>query len=257
MDTNIPFELNKIHNIDALEGMKRCSDKSIDLIVTSPPYNIRNTVGGGMTAQKGIWNNKKGLYSGYDEYEDNMPHDKYVAWQRCCLTEMMRILTDDGAIFYNHKWRVQNGLMQDRQDIVSGFPVRQIIIWWRKSGMNFNDGYFVPTYEVIYLIAKQNFKLSEGANGLGDVWEIAPDKNREHPAPFPEKLAFNCISSTEAKIVLDPFMGIGTTAIVSKKLGRKYLGFENVQKYVEIAEKTLKQIQYVKPKEKRVLGDYD
>jgi modification methylase len=68
---------------------------------------------------------------------------------------MMRLLTDDGAIFYNHKWRVQDGLLQDRNDIVSGFPVRQIIIWHRNGGINFNKGYFLPTYEVIYLIAKK------------------------------------------------------------------------------------------------------
>lgn len=63
-----------------------------------------------------------------------MPHEEYAAWQRRCLTEMYRIIKDDGAIFYNHKWRVQGGLLQDRQDIVSGFPVRQIIIWRRKGG---------------------------------------------------------------------------------------------------------------------------
>ncbi len=67
-----------------------------------------------------------------------MPHDEYVAWQRACLSECMRVIKDDGAIFYNHKWRVQAGLLQDRSDIVAGFPVRQIIIWKRKGGINFN-----------------------------------------------------------------------------------------------------------------------
>src|SRR5260364_404403 len=78
-------------------------------------------------------------------------YGEYVAWQRACLIEMLRLLPEHGAIFYNHKWRVQDGLLQDRHDIVGQFPVRQIIIWRRKGGINFNAGYFLPTYEVIYL----------------------------------------------------------------------------------------------------------
>ena len=101
-----------------------------------------------------------------------MPHEKYVEWQIKCLNEMYRVLKNDGAIFYNHKWRVQNGLLQDRYDIVGKFPVRQIIIWKRKGGINFNAGYFLPTYEVIYLIAKPDFKLASKANACGDVWEF-------------------------------------------------------------------------------------
>ena len=85
---------------------------------------------------------------------------------------MFRLIKNDGAIFYNHKWRVQDGLLQDRQDIVGGLPVRQIIIWRRKGGINFNPGYFLPTYEVIYLIAKPDFKLVPKSNGVGDVWEF-------------------------------------------------------------------------------------
>ncbi|WP_017208644.1 hypothetical protein [Rickettsia australis] len=60
---------------------------------------------------------------------------------------MLSIISNDGAIFYNHKWRVQKGILQDRQDIISGFPVRQIIIWQRKGGINFNPGYFLHTYK--------------------------------------------------------------------------------------------------------------
>jgi hypothetical protein len=108
-----------------------------------------------------------------------MPHDKYVFWQRACLTQMMRLLKDEGAIFYNHKWRVQNGLLQDRQDIVAGFPVRQIIIWQRKGGINFNRGYFLPTYEVIYLIAKPKFRLAPKANAYGDVWSFTQEMGRD------------------------------------------------------------------------------
>ena len=114
-----------------------------------------------------------------------MPHKEYVAWQRDCLKQMMRVIPEDGAIFYNHKWRVQGGLLQDRQDIVGDFPVRQVIIWKRKGGLNFNSGYFLPTYEVIYLIAKPNFELVDKANTHGDVWEFTQEMNNKHPAAFP------------------------------------------------------------------------
>ena len=165
-----------------------------------------------------------------------MPHDKYVKWQRACLEEMMRIINDHGAIFYNHKWRVQDGLLQDRQDIVSGFPVRQIIIWRRKGGINFNAGYFLPTYEVIYLIAKKNFKLTPKANAYGDIWEFTQEMNNPHPAAFPIDLIERIISSTNADVILDPFMGSGTTAVVAKKLGRKYIGIEISPEYCKMAE---------------------
>lgn len=176
---------------------------------------------------------------GYTHHDDCMPHDQYVAWQRHCLTEMMRLLKEDGAIFYNHKWRVQGGLLQDRQDIVSGFPVRQIIIWKRKSGFNFNPGYFLPTYEVIYLIAKPKFRLAAKANAHGDIWEFMQEMNNPHPAAFPVALIERIISSTHAQIILDPFMGSGTTAVAAKRLGRRYVGIELSPEYCRMAEERL------------------
>ena len=148
--------LNKIICGDAVATMKNIPNDSVDLIITSPPYNLKNSTGNGMKDGRGGKWSSAALINGYSHYNDCMPHDLYVQWQREVLNEGMRILKDDGAFFYNHKWRVQGGLLQDRQDIVSGFPVRQIIIWRRKGGINFNPGYFLPTYEVIYLIAKKN-----------------------------------------------------------------------------------------------------
>lgn len=228
--------INKIICGDCVEVMKDMPDKSVDLVVTSPPYNLKNSTGNGMKdGRGGKWANAA-LQKGYSNHTDNMPHEKYVAWQRKCLEEAMRLIKDDGAIFYNHKWRVQNGLLQDRQDIVSGFPVRQIIIWHRNGGINFNKGYFLPTYEVIYLIAKKNFKLAPKANAFGDMWNIGQDLNNPHPAPFPTNLIERIIGSTTANIILDPFMGSGTTALVAKKLGRQYVGIDISPEYCQMAE---------------------
>ena len=228
--------LNKIICGDCLEVMKQLPDGCVNLVVTSPPYNLKNSTGNGMKCGKGgKWSNAA-LINGYATYDDNMPYEDYCAWQRDCLKEMMRLVSDDGAIFYNHKWRVQNGLIQDRREIVSDFPVRQIIIWRRKGGINFNAGYFLPTYEVIYLIAKKNFKLSQGANRYGDVWEFTQELKNEHPAPFPVALIDRIISSTDAKVVLDPFMGSGTTAVVAQALKRDYIGIEISEDYCRMAE---------------------
>ena len=211
-------------------------DKSIDLVVTSPPYNLKNSSGNGMKdGRGGKWSNAA-LIKGYATYDDNMPYDAYCQWQKACLSEMMRLLKDDGAIFYNHKWRVQNGLIQDRREIVADFPVRQIIIWRRKGGINFNAGYFLPTYEVIYLIAKKDFKLAPKANSYGDVWEFKQEQNNAHPAPFPVALIDRIISSTTGRIVLDPFMGSGTTAVVAQGLGRDFIGIELSEEYCRMAE---------------------
>lgn len=213
-------------------------DCSIDLVVTSPPYNIRNSVGNGFKSTSFKWKNAV-LRNGYSHHDDCMPHEEYVVWQRQCLTEMWRVLADDGAIFYNHKWRVQSGRLQERADILAGFPVRQIIIWKRKGGINFNAGYFLPTYEVIYLIAKPKFKLAPKANAYGDVWDIVQERDNPHPAPFPLALAKRCVQSTQAKVVLDPFIGSGTTALACKAEARNFIGIELSPDYCAIANQRL------------------
>jgi len=238
---------NKFVCGDSLQVMKQIPDESIELIVTSPPYNIRNTTSGG-TSSIGTKHSKwsvAALGDGYDDYDDNLPHDEYVEWQRECLKEMFRIIPENGAIFYNHKWRVQNGLLQDRNDIVDGFPVRQIIVWKRAGGINFNQGYFLPTFEVVYLICKPDFKLAPRGNRHGDVWEITQESSSEHPAPFPIEIPARIIASTTATTVLDPFMGSGTTALAAKKLHRDFVGIELSPKYITMAKERIKKNQQV------------
>lgn len=230
---------------DVLSTLSCFKDGEFDLVVTSPPYNLKNSTGNGMKdGRGGMWKNAA-LREGYSHHDDAMPHEEYVEWQRACLTEMLRVIPDTGAIFYNHKWRVQGGLLQDRSDIVAGFPVRQIIIWKRKGGINFNAGYFLPTYEVIYLIAKPDFKLAPKANAIGDVWEIPQERGNPHPAPFPVELPETIIKSTTAKRVLDPFMGSGTTLVAAKKLGIDCVGIDNSPEYCQMAEDRLNEISTV------------
>ena len=242
VQSSIESWLGKVHQGDCVALMNQMPPESVDLIVTSPPYNIKNSSGNGLkNGSGGKWPQAE-LIKGYASHDDSMPHEDYVAWQRDCLNAMMRILREDGAIFYNHKWRVQRGLLQDRADIVEGFPVRQIIIWQRNGGINFNPGYFLPTFEVIYLIAKPNFKLAPKANAQGDVWRIQQEMNNPHPAPFPLALAQKCIESTEANVILDPFIGSGTTAIAAEMFGRNWIGIDVSAEYCVLARQRIKSI---------------
>ena len=220
---------------DSLEMMSRLPSGSIKAVVTSPPYNLRNSSGNGMRDGRGGKWHRAELLKGYTTHADSMPHAAYVGWQRRCLAEMMRLLRPDGAIFYNHKWRVQKGLLQDRSDIVAGFPVRQIIIWHRSGGINFNPGYSLPNYEVIYLIAKKEFTLAPKANALGCVWRIAQQTGTPHPAPFPPELARNCLAAIDEGPVLDPFIGSGTTGLVAAERGLDWIGIDISADYLDIA----------------------
>ena len=232
--------LNRIHIGDCLKLMAKMPAASVDVVVTSPPYNIKNSTGNGLkNGSKGKWPNAK-LIEGYDTHNDAMPHEQYVRWQRDYLAAMMRVLKPTGAIFYNHKWRIQNGLLQDRADIVGNFPVRQIIIWQRAGGINFNPGYFLPTYEVIYLITKPDFKLARKANALGDVWTIPQESRNPHPAAFPVELAQRCIQSTTGQIILDPMIGSGTTAIAAEIAGRDWIGMDISKEYSRMANERIK-----------------
>lgn len=230
--------VGQVHCGDAVTVMNQMPAGSVDLVVTSPPYNLLVSTGNGMVYGKHSKWPGATLRDGYDSHDDKMPTDEYVGWQRECLAAMLRVVhPDTGAVFYNHKWRVQGGLLERTADrIVDGFPVRQVIIWRRAGGINFNAGYFLPTYEVVYLIARPKFQLSEGVSGVGDVWDIPQDtRNPQHPAPFPVELARRCVAATDADVVLDPFIGSGTTAVAAAMEGRQWVGIDLSERYCQVA----------------------
>ena len=135
VDRSLAKWTGKTHCMDCIELMNSLPEESVGVVVTSPPYNIKNSTGNGLKNGSGGKWPKAALIKGYKDHSDDMPYPEYVAWQRKCLDAMMRVLRPDGAIFYNHKWRVQNGLLQERTEIVDGFPVRQIIIWKRRGAV--------------------------------------------------------------------------------------------------------------------------
>jgi len=148
-------------------------------------------------------------------------------------------LTNTGAIYFNHKPRVLNGVLVEPRDYVPrDLIVRQRIIWARAGGVNFSPAFYLPTYEEVLVIARPDFRLkSKGASRAGDVWNIPQETGTWHPAPFPLELARRVIETTAPDYICDPFMGRGTTAIAAGLAGIGYLGCNRSAVYVERAQR--------------------
>ena len=234
--------LNRIIHGDALDVMSQMPRDSIDLVVTSPPYNVRNSTGNGLTDRKGKWPHNQ-LRHGYPGHSDDMPRGDYVDWQRECLAEMLDLIKPTGAIFYVHRPRVQGGLQESPRDIVDHIcasqHLRQEIIWVKNGGINHNRGYFTPSYEVIYLLvkkAKNGWLRREDTAAWTDVWQIPRVAFSSHPAPFPSELARRAIEASTGSVVLDPFMGSGSTAVAALEQGWDYIGIDIAEEYCRTAE---------------------
>ncbi len=239
----IMLEFNKIHKIDVLEGLKQLPDNCIDAGVSSPPYNKRGLMKG-KKQKGGDWDG----YITYSDYDDNMPEELYQQWQIDILNEIKRVLKPDGSFFYNHKNRRYNKTEYSPHEWVEkcDLNIYQTIIWNRKADVNNSKFFFQPVYELVYWLTKDNKKAprfyKDNLKHQKSIWDISPKANLPHPAPFPEELVEQCILATtkEGDIVLDPFSGIGTTALVTNRLGRRYICFDISDEYIKIAEENIK-----------------
>lgn len=219
-----------IYHGDCLEVMRSMPSGSVDLVVTSPPYNLGLSQRAKPRSSKdSSWSNAK-LFDGYGDYQDALPHNEYVAWMREVLSECWRLIPDNGAIFFNHKPRIQNGHLWTPLELNPDLPLRQIVVWDRGSGMNFNQKFFTPSHEWVMLFAKPDFQLSKGKPR--DVWAFGHAKKNDHPAPFPVELPLNAIRHTNATTIFDPFAGSGTTGVAARMLGRKFIGIERNRDYI-------------------------
>lgn len=231
----------------------------VDAVITSPPYNLGTTSGGGFPGKRlghysadapmrgrggqGKWPGAA-LADGYGIHDDAMPHDEYVAWQKHILAECWSRLGPDGAIFYNHKPRVLSGHLVTPLDYNPDLPVRQIVIWARAGGINFSPAFYLPTHEWLVIFAKPEFRLRDkAASGAGDVWYIPQQANPDHPAPFPVELPARVLETTDCKVVLDPFAGIGTTGVACARAGRAFIGIEIEPRYFDIACRRIEEAQ--------------
>lgn len=235
-------EIDKIYCEDCLETLKRMDDNSIDLIITSPPYNK-----GWWSANRNMKNNTfntKSRRIDYGVFDDCMEPEEYEKWQRSILDECVRVIKPTGSVFYNHI-----DILRDCRTIhptyVYDYPLKQTIIWDRGNTPKIDRTYFFPINEWIFWIKKDNDARPYFDRKQGDmqksVWRINPEKNNSHPAPFPIELPTNIIKccSKEGDVVYDPFMGSGTVAKAARDLGRHYIGSELNPDYIIMANERL------------------
>jgi modification methylase len=239
------LDINKIYNIDCLEGLRQLPDNSINCIVTSPPYNKKSK--NRKPSKYNTWSNEN-VAIDYGVFNDYMDEQKYQNWQIDIINECIRVLKPDGSFFYNHKNRIINkGLITPYEWILkTNATIKQEIIWDRRMIVEVDKVKFYPKTEKIFWLVKERKQpyFNPEYSKLTEIWSFLPtqrEKRHNHPAPFPEQLAENCIlaSTKEGDIVLDIFLGSGTTAVVCQNNSRNYIGFELNKEYVDISEKRL------------------
>lgn len=190
------IEVDKIYNEDCLQLLSRIDDESVDIVVTSPPYN-KNIYASASVDTKS-WSKLRGRQIAYDTYDDAMAPEDYERWQKKVISECLRILKPTGSMFYNHKDILVDGLIVAPKWVYD-FPVHQQIIWNRGSSLANDPHYFQPITEYIYWIVKdpKQFYFDKAKSVFRQsVWNINFDINTDHPAPFPIRLAQNCIVTT-------------------------------------------------------------
>lgn len=289
--SNLDDMVNKIHNIDCVEGMKLLPESCIDLVVTSCPYNV------------GIQ---------YDTHKDDEPMDQYFNWCRTWLSEIYRTLKDDGRIALNIPYEVNvrdrggrvfiaSEFWQIMKEIGFGFfgivdleedsPHRSKTTAWG-SWLSPSAPYIYNPKECVILAYKKEYKKIEkgvsswdyteelveveGKNGEPSTmknkkiysqedkkefmelvfgqWKYFADTKSLTKATFSLDIPIKAIKILSYKndIVLDCFSGSGTTAMAAKKLGRNYIGFELSPNYTEISRRRLSTIEYTLFPEKNI-----
>lgn len=248
------MEINKIYNLDCVKGFLLLESQSIDCVWTDPPYNIEYA---------------------YDRYKDNMGLEAYKALMDHVFKECWRVLKPGKTMFMKQFYKNLPFIMEIG---CRYFNFHNLIIWKNSSPAQPNDN-FKPAYEVILMFTKGeinyfnpkfevrktimpwNKKRAENYYGkLTNIWDDIPyiyggsikhkegifkpgTNQKAHPCQHPMQLVVRSIGFTtqEGDVILDPFIGSGTTAEACKQLGRKFIGFEISPEYCKIAEERLKQ----------------
>ena len=223
----------KLINDDCLKVLPTLANQNIDLIITSPPYNLGN---------------KHHTGSKYHQaYSDNLPEETYQAQQLQFLNECFKVLKDEGSLIYNHKNRIKKGKQITPYEWIlkSPFVVKQEIVWINGS-QNFDKIRLYPFTERLYWLAKKpETKLFNTINHQ-DVftkkeWFPVGTKGN-HTRAFPIKMVENILQCFPgAKVVADPYMGSGTVGVVCKNMSRDFIGIELDKNYFEMAKKRIEE----------------
>lgn len=235
------IEKNKIYNGDCLEVMKDIADNTIDCVVTSPPYNL----GGDFhICNKG----KRTTYGGYNSFNDKMNEVDYQDNQIEVLNELYRITKEDSFVFYVHKERiVKNEIISPIEWIKkTDWKIMQTVVLDMSATANVDKRRFFPVHEYIFVLCKHKDAKLHNDHKLTSVWKTkkVPRKISRHPATFDYNIPYECIlaSTKEGDIVLDCYMGVGTTAAAAIMTNRKFIGIEIDKQYCEKANENINSI---------------
>lgn len=251
-----PLLLDQIIQGDCVEVLNSLPEKSVDLIFADPPYNLQ--------LQQDLWRPNLTRVEAVNESWDRFPDfSAYDHFSRAWLTACRRVLKDSGTIWvigtYHNIYRL-GSIMQDL-----GYWFLNDVVWIKANPMpQFRGVRFANAHETLIWASKFkgakytfNYHAMKELNGgkqMRSDWRlpicsgderVKMDGKKAHPTQKPEALLYRIIlaSSHPGQIVLDPFLGSGTTAVVAKKLHRHWIGIELKARYVEIARARLEAIQ--------------
>ncbi len=219
-----------IYHGDCREILPELPDKSVDLAATSPPFNLGN-------------DHQTGSYK-HQMYEDELPEGEYQSQQIEVLNLLFNIIKEDGSLFYQHKNRIRDGLQISPYQWIfkTKWLIKQEIVW-NNGSQAFDNIRFYPQTERIYWLARSAETKLLNRLKLTDDWHLQGVGTRGiFTRAYPDSIPEYIISSfPDADLILDPFLGSGTTAYCAKKLNRKCIGIEIEEKYCEIAAKRCSQ----------------
>ena len=215
----------------------------VDCTVTSPPYNQMEGIAN--RAPSGLWADKRGglgFVNSWKEkgYTDALGEPEYQQEQNALFAALANASNPTASLFYNHQIRWRDGVALHPMDWFkpTGWQLRTEIVWDRGGGMMFNARMFCRFDERIqWFVRSDKWKWNQDSVGLGTVWRIAREQNKEHPVAFPEELPHRCIFATTdpGDLVLDPYMGGGTTGAAAVKTGRRFVGIERDPRWFDCA----------------------
>lgn len=245
------MELNKIYTGDCLEILKTLPNNSVDCVITDPPYNI--SVKGKIISRKlpSYAGHKKSSdikldFGDWDIFESK---DKFFSFTASWFSEVVRILKDKSwlYIFFDKQ---KTGYFDLILAPKLGIKSKTIFTWLKSNPTpSFRKVNWLSASEFIWVGSKGECKLKNFSQQK-DMFNymITPNKSSygetEHPTEKPVQLLSRFIeaSTLVGDVVLNPFIGSGTTAVACKRLGRKYIGIEINPEYVEIAKRRLSSI---------------
>ena len=224
--------INKIFNEDFLIGVKSIETETIDCIVTDPPYKI--ITGGDSNGANSI--RPKGMLSGNRELMKSIP--KMEEW----IPECYRVLKNGSHAYF----MVNSTNLIQMSNIIekTGFKIHNFLVW--KKNNCTPSQFYMKNCEYIIFCRKGKAKY---INKMGDSKTVHDCNNilgtKVHPTEKPIALMEMYIenSTNIGDIVLDPFVGSGTTAVAAKNLNRRYIGFELDKTYFDIAQKRIQDAQ--------------